>query len=203
MSLVIKCANCETDNLVEVKCDTGRCQSCRRYLVMSNTQQVESLSPVEKIKQQRNILNALVSNNSLEQSDKDILNSSLGLIALESSSYAIAQSHFKKIIDENPTNAEARYYYTLSLLNGARPFLSNREQIGQLIQELNFAISLGAKGKYAYLKALIIYDFYDLKYIKYFESYKSVLEVAYALGVSEEEKAEMFKLLKMKRPSSF
>ena len=203
MSLVIKCANCETDNVIEVQGDAAKCSSCRRFLVMRNTQEVEGLSPVEKIKQQRNILNALTANNGLEQSDKDILNSSLGLIALESGSYPIAQSHFKKIIDENPSNADAYYYYTLSLLNGARPFLSNRTQIDQLIQNLNFALALGAQGKYAYLKALLIYDFYDLKYFRYAETSKSALEVAYALGVSEEEKAEIFKLLKMKRPTSF
>ena len=203
MSLVIKCANCETENVVESRNEPAKCSSCRRFLVMQNTQQVESLTPVEKIKQQRNILNALMTSPGLEQSDKDLLNGSLGLIALESASYAIAQGHFKKVIDENPSNAEAYYYYSLSLLNGARPFLSNRAQIDQIIENLNFAISLGGLGKYAYLKALVIYDFYSLKSLRYPESYKSVLDIAYALGVSEEEKAEVFKLLKMKTPTSF
>lgn len=202
MSLIIKCANCETDNAVEVQSGEPKCTSCRRYLVMKNTQEVETLTPVEKIKQQRNILNALTSS-SLEQPDKDILNGSLGLIALESKSYTIAQSHFEKIIAESPSNAEAYYYYTLSLLNGKRPFVSNRAQIDQSIQNLNFALSLGSLGKYAYLKALLIYDFYKMKSLRYAETYEATLELAYALGVSEEEKAEIFKLLNMKRPTLF
>ena len=203
MSILIKCANCETDNQVENASSPAKCKSCRRFLTMQNTQHVETLSSIEKIKQQRNILNALTSSIDLKQGEKDVLNCSLGLIALESASYTIAQGHFKKIIDENPANAEAYYYYSLSLLNGLRPFLNNRVQIDQIIQNLNFAISVGTEGKYAYLKALVIYDFYNLKSIRYPESYQSVLQLAVALGVTEEEKAEIFKLLKLKKPTIF
>ena len=203
MSIVIKCQKCEAENVIENAQEPSKCKSCRSYLVIQNTNEAASLSQVEKIKQQKALTEALVKNTGLEQADKDLLNASLGLIALQSGSYMIAQTHFKKIIDENPSNGEAYYYYSLSLLNGLRPFLNNREQIDHIIQNLNFAISVGFKGKYAYLKALAINDFYNMKSIRYPETYQSCLEMAAALGVTEEEKAEIFTLLKFKKPTNF
>ena len=137
----------------------------------------------------------------------DINANALGYVVvtdyLEANTGKDVSDAIQKIIDENPSNGEAYYYYSLSLLNGLRPFLNNREQIDHIIQNLNFAISVGFKGKYAYLKALAINDFYNMKSIRYPETYQSCLEMAAALGVTEEEKAEIFTLLKFKKPTNF
>lgn len=202
MSIVIKCSRCEFETEVQSKDEIKKCKSCKAFLVVENTFEAETLSAVEKIKQQKNLLEALTKG-TLDQENKDLLNNSLGLIALESKSYLIAQKHFKKTIDENPDNAEAYYYYSLALLNGKRPFLSNRNLIDQLIQNMDFALSLDMKGKYAYLKALMIYDFYSLKSLRYSESFDSVIEIAEELEVTDEEKIEIFKILNMKKPMNF
>lgn len=202
MSIVIKCSRCEFETEVQSRDEIKKCKSCKAFLVVENTFEAETLSTVEKLKQQKNLLEAL-NKGTLNQENKDLLNNSLGLIALESKSYLIAQKHFKKTIDENPDNAEAYYYYSLALLNGKRPFLSNRNLIDQLIQNMDFALSLDMKGKYAYLKALMIYDFYSLKSLRYSESFNSVIEIAEALEVTDEEKMEIFKILNMKKPVDF
>lgn len=202
MSLVIKCSRCEFETELQSKDEVKKCKSCKAYIIVQNTFEAETLSSVEKMKQQMNLLAAL-NRGSLDQDSKDMLNNSLGLIALESKSYLIAQKHFQKAVDENPDNAEAYYYHSLSLLNGQRPFLNSRNLIDQLIQNMDFALSLGMKGKYAYLKALLIHDFYILKSFRYPESVSSVLEIANALGVTDEEKREIFKILNMNKPANF
>lgn len=201
MSILIKCSRCETENIIQNCEEERKCKACKAYLVVKNTKEAENLSPVEKIKQQANLTKAL--NNNIEQENKDLINTSLGLLALESKSYLIAQNHFKKVVDENPNNAEAYYYYSLSLLNGKRPFLSNRKLIDQLIQNMDFALSLGMKGKYAYLKALMINDFYTMKSLRHPESVSQILTMSYSLGITNEEKMEIFKILNMKIPANF
>lgn len=202
MAIVIKCSHCELENVLENEEEVKKCKSCRSYLIVKNTYEASTLNPAEKLKQQM-YLTAALNKPSLDQASKDLLNNSLGLLALESKSYLIAQKHFKKVVDENPDNAEAYYYHSLALLNGKRPFYSSRNLIDELIQSMDFAISLGFKGKYAYLKALMIQDFYGLKSLRHPESVESVLAMANMLGVTDEEKNEIFKVLNMNKPTNF
>lgn len=200
---VIKCTCLAVYTFAELSENNFKCRKCRKPVVMKNTQDVKELSAIERIKQQQNIIKALAIPN-LEQNEKDVLTSSLGLIALTNGAYSIAGTHFKNLIASNENNTEAYYYYSLSLLNGKRPFLNSRSMIDLAIENLNFAFAIDAKGKYLYLKALLIEDFYKMKYIRYGEDVQEILNLAYDLEITEEEKQEIFELLNMKqRPAGF
>ncbi len=201
MPTPINCARCGFESIFEEGEDIKKCKRCKKTVVMKSVQEALEFTPPEREVQKRNLMLAL--SKETDSGNKDQINLALGLIALSSGAGTVAQVFLKKIIDENPINTEAYYYYSLSLLNGKRPFTQPRTTIDQIIQYMDFAIGLMPEGKYYYLKALLIFDFYESKFLRHPDKYQNLLQTAAAFGVSEQDKSEIFALLNMTKPNKF
>ncbi len=201
MSTVIKCYNCNSETIFQEGEDCKKCRNCKKTVVMKKIVEVDELTPVQKEIQKINLQMAL--SKASDQNDRNEIIMSLGLIALSNGSYNVAQSFLKQLIDQNVTTGDVYFYYCLALLNGKRPFLQLRSLVDQIIQYLDFALALETKGEYYYLQALLIYDYYTLKSLRYEKNYALLLQMANYLGVSQGEKNEIYKIIKMNKPAGF
>ena len=201
MATVIKCYNCGNETIFQEGEETKKCRSCKKTIVMKKMVEVNELTPIQKEIQKMNLQMAL--NKVDNKNDKNEIIMSLGLIALSSGSYNVAQTFFKQLIDQNVTSGDVYFYYCLALLNGKRPFLHLRSTVDQIIQYLDFALALESKGEYYYLQALMIYDYYKLKSLRHERNYAQLLQMATYLGISQGEINEIYKVVKMNKPAGF
>ena len=201
MATVIKCYNCGNETIFQLGEDIKKCRSCKQTIVMKKLDEVNKLSPIQKEIQKNNLQTSL--NKIDNTSDRNEIIMSLGLIALSSGSYNVAQTFFKQLIDQNYAVGDVYYYYCLALLNGKRPFLHMRSTVDQIIQYLDFALALETKGVYYYLEALMVYDYYKLKSLRYDKQYTELLQMASYFGVSSSDTDEIYNVIKMNKPTGF
>lgn len=201
MAIVIKCYNCNNETIFQEGEQVKKCRSCKKNVVMKRIEEVNELTPIQKEIQKINLQMALNKTNNVDEKNEIIM--SLGLIALSCNSFNVAQTFFKQLIDQNITVGDVYYYYSLSLLNGKRPFLQLRSTVDQIIQYLDFALALETKGEYYYLQALLIYDYYKLKSLRHSRNYAELLQLAQYLGVTSSSSMEIFKIIKMNKPVGF
>ena len=199
MAIVIKCYNCNNETIFQEGEQVKKCRSCKKNVVMKRIEEVNELTPIQKEIQKINLQMALNKTNNVDEKNEIIM--SLGLIALSCNSFNVAQTFFKQLIDQNITVGDVYYYYSLSLLNGKRPFLQLRSTVDQIIQYLDFALE--TKGEYYYLQALLIYDYYKLKSLRHSRNYAELLQLAQYLGVTSSSSMEIFKIIKMNKPVGF
>jgi tetratricopeptide (TPR) repeat protein len=84
----------------------------------------------------------------------------LGMFYLNLKLYDLAIKNFESAITYIPNEADAYYYYALSLIRGKRPKSMNLKDIRKIEEYLNTAIQLDDKANYYYLAAIINYDYY-------------------------------------------
>lgn len=85
----------------------------------------------------------------------------LGVLYLKLCHYEQAITYLKKAIDINMINDEYNYNLSLAMFKGKRPFRLKMNEIKQLLETLNTAITFNdRKEKYYYLKYIIYKDFY-------------------------------------------
>lgn len=106
-------------------------------------------------------LNPLLSKQYLanEQLSKDFFNS--GLLHINLKNYEIAKKLLEKEIENNPVNADAYYYYAISIINGKRIKSLGYSDIKMIVQLLNSAMQLEDNAKFYFLLAIINYDFFE------------------------------------------
>ncbi len=115
--------------------------------------------------------------------------------------YGSALQHFEKEINEGTATDEIYYYAAICLLNGKKAFLQERSTIVKVLNYITNAIQSSPKGIYYYYMAYIKYDFFERKSYGITPNYKEALRMAYLMGVTENEKTEMYALLSVSRPS--
>ncbi len=203
MTTTIKCENCGTENPVEqrVEGEGVECRSCYQLVIYQKPRHVARIDRLKREKQRA--LTQLALNTATVPNQKALLYSSLAMIAAGGNAWLASVGFLEKAKQENPMDAEIYYNLALFSLEGKRPMLHNIENITRILDNLNFAIQSAIQGKYYYLKALVIRDFYVEQYLGYHENFKDILEMAEAFGVTEEDKEEIFGMIPLQRPKFF
>lgn len=213
-----KCPHCQASygegeylNLDCVGGDASKraCEYCETTVIKATPESVATLSPAEKMVFQAK-LTVEVNNPQTAPDDKALSYKFLGLLALDNHAGVVAKGYLDKAVEANPMDADCYYYRALSLFNGKRPNAATRDVVNVAIQDLNMASAFNpADGIYLYLKALAIYDYYELRYMDYKENgsvleYKTVLNQAKQTGFDATKADLVYRLLgNMNRPKGF
>lgn len=107
----------------------------------------------------------------------------------------------EKAIMENPMDSDAYFYSAVSMLSGKRPFLLDRATIQKIEEYLSIAITLRNDAVYHYFLAYIKLDYYHRKMLRAVPDYRTELQQALELSITEEEVTALFKLLRTSRPA--
>ncbi len=112
-----------------------------------------------------------------------------------------ALQYFEKAVTDNFDDSEVYFYAAVCLLKGKKAYQSLRPQINKIEEYLNAATMIEPKGIYYYFWAYIKYDYYKRKFLNTTPDYAAMLKTAAAAGVSVYDKAQLFEILGVEKPS--
>jgi tetratricopeptide (TPR) repeat protein len=138
-----------------------------------------------------------------ENPDNPEINASLGMCYLKLCLYENAQKTFNKAIENDIDNSEIYFYAAISLLGGKKAFLTQRPVIDQIEQYINAAVALEPRGIYFYFLAYIKYDYFFRKHFNTVPDFEDCLKTAVSVGLSENDKVQLFDILKVSKPEEF
>ena len=131
------------------------------------------------------------------------LNHSAGICYMVLGVYEKALASFEKAINGDPENSSSYYSAAVCMLNGKSAFLLEKKKVDKAIEYLNAALTIEELGTYHYLMAYIKYDFYKRKFLRIEPDYVHHLKMARSIGISDEERRDLFNLLKVEMPEGF
>ena len=126
-----------------------------------------------------------------------------GIRFINNKLYAKALEMLEKALENDMSNPEIHFYLAVALLEGKRPFLSQKAKIAKIEEYLNTATAIEEKAIYYYFLAYVKKDFYESKALKAIPSSNELLAKANALGLTQIETDELFVLLRAERPEGF
>ena len=135
--------------------------------------------------------------------DSPELNNSIAMCYLKLKLYTKAVQSFEVAITDNIDNSETYFYVAVSLLNGKKAFLANRETIDKVEEYINAALAIESKGIYYLFFAYIRYDYYFRKHFKIEPNYAELLREANLAGYSREDSDLPFDILAVDKPQDF
>jgi len=191
----LACPSCGAP--VEMKAKT--CNFCRQPVIISTFNSVQNMTSGDLNKYAASYRKSLS-----ENPNNPEINGSLGMCYLKLGLYDNATKAFAKAIEKDIDNSEIYFYAAISLLGGKKAFLIQRPVIDQIEQYINAAISLeSSRGIYFYFQAYIKYDYYFRKKFKTEPTYEECLTTAVEAGLSENDKVQLFDILKVSKPEKF
>lgn len=125
---------------------------------------------------------------------------SAGMCYLKLRLFDRAYNCFDKAISLNRNNSEAYFFVAISLLNGKKPFLSNRATIEKIEQNIKAAITIEPRGVYYYFWAYIKYDYFERKHLKTSPTHDGCLSASKANHVTDFDKTMVFDIIGVERP---
>lgn len=191
-SVSLTCPNCGAP----VSEKDEKCPYCKSPLSFATLHSVGALSSSFLDKQIKNCLKILAN----DQDNKEV-SLSLGLCYLKLKFYQKALKAFEKIGQQNIDNPDIYFFTAIALLNGKKPFVSNKNIITEIITNLEAALSIEEKGIYYYFLAYIYYDYFYRKHFKEGEYFISYLTKSNEYRLSSDEKNELFSILNVEKPN--
>lgn len=171
------------------------CDFCHNPIIISTFNSVYSMSLTDVNKYANGYRKALS-----EHPENNELNCSIAMCYLKLKLYDKASKAFEKAIESNFDNSETYFYAAISLLNGKKAYLQQRNTINKIEEFINAALLLELKGIYYYFLAYIKYDFHNRKGFKTSPDYIEALNLAYDIGVSEYDVMQLFEILGVEIP---
>lgn len=147
------CPNCQAP----ISLNDQECEYCSSKLYFDNIEDLNKITQLPKFE-------SFFHNGELEGNPDACF--SLGLCHLYKEQYQYAMKNFDKAIELLYTDSDVYYYQSLTLLQGKRPRLHSSRTIERITHDLDIAIKQVSKGKYFYLYAIIIEDYYEGKHLK-------------------------------------
>lgn len=112
-----------------------------------------------------------------------------------------ALHYFEKAVTDNFDDSEVYFYAAICLLKGKKAYQALRPQINKIEEYLKAATMIEPKGIYYYFWAYIKYDYYKRKFLNTTPDYAAMLKTAASAGVSVYDKAQLFEILGVEKPS--
>ena len=135
--------------------------------------------------------------------DTPELNNSIAMCYLKLKLYTKAAQSFEAAIAGNIDNSETYFYAAVSLLNGKKAFLANRDTIDKIEEYINAALLIEPRGIYYLFFAYIRYDYHFRKRFKVTPSYAELLSEANQNGYSQADSDLLFSILSVDKPQDF
>lgn len=191
-AIIMKCPGCHEP----ITPDTTVCPRCDGPIVIREVKDTAKFTPVDLKKYVASYQEVLQ-----EHPNNNQVNGAVAICMMQLGLYDKAIEHFEKAIDNAFDNPDTYYYASICLLKGQKAFTAQRTTIDKIVEYLQAAQQLEPKGIFFYFEAYIKYDFFKRKFLKATPDYNQLLETANNQGVSEEEIAQLYQMLKVERPA--
>lgn len=188
----LECPGCG----VPITTSTQTCPQCFRPIVISTFNSVSSMSPLDINKQASAYRKAMAGN-----PDNKDLNMSIAFCYLKLKLYDKALPCFEKAIEDNFDNSEVYFYAAITLLKGKKAFLTPRTVIDKAEEYLNAAIMIEPKSIYYYFWSYLRYDHHFRKHYVMNPNYRTLLNKAIQIGLSQTDVKELYSILEVDRPN--
>lgn len=192
IAVSLSCPSCGA----AVSVDAKKCEYCNSPLVLS---EFNSLWGMEKEYAQK----YLNSYSSAVTGDNPAISFSAGMCCLKLRLFNKAYGYFDKAISLNLNNCEAYFFAAITLLNGKKPFLSNRETIDKIEQNIKAAIAIEPRGIFYYFWAYIKYDYFERKFLKTSPNHIECFNTAKEHNVTNADKKMVFDIIGIEKPDGF
>lgn len=187
----LECPGCG----IPITTSTQTCPQCFRPIVISTFNSVSTMSPLDLKNQAGAYRKAMACN-----PDNKDLNMSIAFCYMKLKLYDKALPCFEKAIEDNFDNSEVYFYAAIALLKGKKAFLTPRTVIDKAEEYLQAAIMIEPKGIYYYFWAYLRYDHHFRKHYVMNPNYKTLLNQAIQIGLSQTDVQELYSILGVERP---
>ena len=193
-AVILNCPSCGA----VVSLENKKCEYCDSPLTYSEFNSVWAMDNgiVQKY------LSAYSGADSLLYKNPEV-NFSAGMCCLKLRLFDRAYDFFDKAINCNFNNSEAYFYAAVSLLGGKKAFLSRRETIDKIEQNIKAAITIEPRGIFYYFWAYIKYDYFKRKFLNTMPDYNECLQNSVERNTSDFDKKMVFDIIGVEKPSCF
>jgi tetratricopeptide (TPR) repeat protein len=171
----MKCPSCGAS----ITTQTKQCDYCQSDILVKSFKNLAAM-PLPQV----NKYMAAYQSASAEHPDNNDVNASIGLCFLRLKKYDQALSYLEKAQADNFEDATPFFYAAVARLKGRKPFLLNRQEIDQIMTDIEAAMSIEPKAEQYYFMSYIKRDYFKRKFLNTTPSWEEYMQEAVDNGLS-------------------
>lgn len=171
----MKCPSCGAS----ITTQTKQCDYCQSDILVKSFKNLAAM-PLPQV----NKYMAAYQSASAEHPDNNDVNASVGLCFLRLKKYDQALNYLEKAQADNFEDATPFFYAAVARLKGRKPFLLNRQEIDQIMTDLEAAMSIEPKAEQYYFMSYIKRDYFKRKFLNTTPSWEEYMQEAVDNGLS-------------------
>jgi len=171
----MKCPSCGAS----ITTQTKQCDYCQSDILVKSFKNLAAM-PLPQV----NKYMAAYQSASAEHPDNNDVNAAVGLCFLRLKKYDQALNYLEKAQADNFEDATPFFYAAVARLKGRKPFLLNRQEIDQIMTDLEAAMSIEPKAEQYYFMSYIKRDYFKRKFLNTTPSWEEYMQEAVDNGLS-------------------
>ena len=171
----MKCPSCGAS----ITTQTKQCDYCQSDILVKSFKNLAAM-PLPQVNKYMAAYQAA----SAEHPDNNDVNASVGLCFLRLKKYDQALNYLEKAQADNFEDATPFFYAAVARLKGRKPFLLNRQEIDQIMTDLEAAMSIEPKAEQYYFMSYIKRDYFKRKFLNTTPSWEEYMQEAVDNGLS-------------------
>jgi tetratricopeptide (TPR) repeat protein len=171
----MKCPSCGAS----ITTQTKQCDYCQSDILVKSFKNLAAM-PLPQV----NKYMAAYQSASAEHPDNNDVNAAVGLCFLRLKKYDQALNYLEKAQADNFEDATPFFYAAVARLKGRKPFLLNRQEIDQIMTDIEAAMSIEPKAEQYYFMSYIKRDYFKRKFLNTTPSWEEYMQEAVDNGLS-------------------
>ena len=171
----MKCPSCGAS----ITTQTKQCDYCQSDILVKSFKNLAAM-PLPQVNKYMAAYQAA----SAEHPDNNDINASVGLCFLRLKKYDQALNYLEKAQADNFEDATPFFYAAVARLKGRKPFLLNRQEIDQIMTDIEAAMSIEPKAEQYYFMSYIKRDYFKRKFLNTTPSWEEYMQEAVDNGLS-------------------
>jgi tetratricopeptide (TPR) repeat protein len=171
----MKCPSCGAS----ITTQTKQCDYCQSDILVKSFKNLAAM-PLPLV----NKYMAAYQSASAEHPDNNDINAAVGLCFLRLKKYDQALNYLEKAQADNFEDATPFFYAAVARLKGRKPFLLNRQEIDQIMTDIEAAMSIEPKAEQYYFMSYIKRDYFKRKFLNTTPSWEEYMQEAVDNGLS-------------------
>jgi tetratricopeptide (TPR) repeat protein len=171
----MKCPSCGAS----ITTQTKQCDYCQSDILVKSFKNLAAM-PLPQVNKYMAAYQAA----SAEHPDNNDVNAAVGLCFLRLKKYDQALNYLEKAQADNFEDATPFFYAAVARLKGRKPFLLNRQEIDQIMTDIEAAMSIDPKAEQYYFMSYIKRDYFKRKFLNTTPSWEEYMQEAVDNGLS-------------------
>lgn len=171
----MKCPSCGAS----ITTQTKQCDYCQSDILVKSFKNLAAM-PLPQVNKYMASYQAA----SAEHPDNNDVNAAVGLCFLRLKKYDQALNYLEKAQADNFEDATPFFYAAVARLKGRKPFLLNRQEIDQIMTDIEAAMSIEPKAEQYYFMSYIKRDYFKRKFLNTTPSWEEYMQEAVDNGLS-------------------